>query len=282
MKRLLLIQDRTVHSAVSGAIFVALGAFTWACGGDVAVGNPGSSGGATNGSGGEQLINASSGGAVNDGLGGGSGDEDCSEVDAQVQSAYLSWKEQPNVWPDLAGKTFTGYLEGAVDDLQLTIDEAGRSRLTIGVQAAAPIKDSGYLCDGADCASLSPYSGIVGATYEIHGATYEAGRVRFSLGSPFDPWCALQEPVDGGESCVFDVLGPEGFRFQLDGALCEVGTKQVDCGWFFLAEKYVCQCTSQTCFAFAGEANNVDARLDANGDLVGTLWDHTLYLFEQE
>lgn len=281
MKRLLLIQDKTVHSAISGAIFVALGAFAWACGGEVEVGNPGPSGGASNGSGGEQLIDASSGGIVNNaGLGGGSGDDDCSEVDAEVQSAYLNWKEQPNVWLDLAGKTFTGYLEGAVDDVRLAIDEDGTSRLTIGALAEAPTKDFGYLCEGAECASLSPYSAIIGATYEIHGATYEAGRVRLVLGSPFDPWCALQEPVDGGDSCIFDVLGSEGFRYRLDGASCGIGTKEVDCGWFFLAD--VCRCTSQECFAFAGEANNLDARFDGNGDLVGTLWGHTLHLFEQE
>ena len=281
-------------SRLPGTVLLVLGVATttFACSGEVVVGSPGSSGGASNGSGGSSDTSVGSGGDDSEDTNqvdssGGDGDAvntDCSEIDAERKSDYTAWHEQANVWGELAGKTFTGYVEGVIDDLRLSIDEDGAAVLTIGEPAAAPVKEIGYLCEKATCNLLSSDSILPGGTYEIHSALVESGRVRINLGSPFDPWCALQDPVDNDEPghCLFGLMGNDDISYQPNGEVCWIGSSAtpVDCGWFFLANFGVCTCTSQECFSFAG--SKIDARIDENGDIVGTLWDGTLYLFAEE
>lgn len=276
MKRHSFNQDRTVLPLVSGGMLATLAVL--ACAGEVQVGVPGSSGGTSSGSGGEQTIDPpSSGGAMSNhqasggsqGEGGaGLNDEDCSALDAERKADHLSWEESPNVWGDLIGKTYTGYVEGVVDNLRLTIDEDGDAVLSVGEPGDPPIKEQGRSCWDAFCE---------GMTYEIRGALYEEGRVRAMLGSPFDPWCELQDPLAMGD-CDFGAVGNGPISWTVDYTSCTTDGQPIDCDWFRSA--WHCICTSQECFS--GPGDKLDARLDENGDIKGALWEGTLYLFEQK
>src|SRR5690606_1435903 len=158
---------------------------------------------------------------------------DCSASDSERKADHLSWEESPNVWGDLIGKTYRGYVEGVVDDLRLTIDEDGDAVLSVGEPGDPPVKEQGRSCWDDFCE---------GMTDEIRGALYEEGRVRAMLGSPFDPWCALQDPIANGD-CIFDALANEPISWTVDYASCTLGGQPLDCDWFRSA--WHCICTSQ-------------------------------------
>ena len=212
---------------------------------------------------------------------------DCTDEDALAREAHDAWLATPNDLGVLAGKTFSGYVEGG-PDLVLTVLEDQTATLVVGEPAAPPKKDKGYLCGENVQFEINPcnpdlYSPtlIVGGTYPLHGAALSDSRFTVGLQklSPWDPWCALQTPVLQ-EDCYFTPLrndtvggGPN---------VCFVGTESVDCGWLDLVFNGVCSCTSTECFAAASDLGLLDARLDETGsELMGSYLGSTVYLFEQ-
>lgn len=225
---------------------------------------------------GEQVGDATQNGAL-----------ECSEADAQYRAPYDAWKAQPNALGELAGKTFAGYVEGG-PDLALSVDGDGNAVLAVGEAAPPPEADKGYLCgdeldDAFQCGRRYNAPPVEGATYELHGASLEGGRLvaPVQLNSPYDAWCSMQAPVEA-DVCYYDTLGLAGFSMPgaplSEGATpaCELGTDPVDCGWLDLSLYSPCRCTSSECFAAIYDDTNVsiDARYDAsNGEITGTFID---------
>ena len=219
---------------------------------------------------------------------------DCSEEDAYYRAPYEAWQALGNDFGVLAGKTLTGYIE-AGPDLRLTIGTDNTATLVVGEAAPAPQKDNGYLCEReveeyTACEIASSYPPVPGGSYPLHGATLEDRRLKFSLQefSPWDDWCALQDPIEQEQEnrCFFTLLSNAGFT--LGPNYCSFDDQPVDCGWFALAQRGVCSCTSTECFAAIADHSLVatdprvvlDARLNETEDeLVGSLNGATVYLF---
>jgi hypothetical protein len=138
--------------------------------------------------------------------------------------------------------------------------------------------DEFYACEVAYGNPPTP-----GGAYPLHGAKLENNRLQVGLQqmSPWDPWCALQEPLEV-EPCFFTSGSPEAFSYSR--TYCSLGGRSVDCGWLSLTQSGICRCTSTECFATVGGSGEaLDARLnDAGDELVGSFRGATVYLFLEE
>lgn len=199
---------------------------------------------------------------------------DCSVEATKRHQPYVDWLGLTNDLSSLAGAVFVGYLEGG-DDLQLTINKDMSAHLIVDEAAPAPEADKGYLCiDGDNC--FDPISELVaGATYVIHGASVDDARVQLPLQpfSPYDAWCALQQPQPWGD-CLYDVVGSGEIQWGERG--CYVGSEEVDCSWFELAQHIgPCSCGPDSCVAAisSGDApTTLDLRYDeTEGTLDGSV-----------
>jgi len=218
---------------------------------------------------------------------------DCSEADAAARAPYEAWQEIGNDFGELAGKTLSGYIE-AGPDLLLTIESDHSATLVVGEAAPEPEKNLSYLCENefADtdlffaCEVARSQPPVFGGSYPLHGATLEDSRLKVPLQvhSPWDPWCALQDPHEQEQDvrCFFtpDTGGP----FSMSAGGCTLNDEVVDCGWLSLIQGNVCRCTSTECFALiGGDGELLDARLNETGDgLVGSFRGATVYLFIEE
>lgn len=217
---------------------------------------------------------------------------DCSEADAAARAPYDAWQEIENDFGVLAGKTLSGYIEGG-PALRLTIAADHTATLVVGEAAPAPEKDQSYLCDNGfedeyfACEVAYSQPPVAGGSYPLHGATLEDSRLEVALQtlSPWDSWCALQDPheQEQPDRCFFTTISHAGFSTSLEA--CTLDYEPVDCGWLKLAQSQICSCTSTECFALIGGAGELlDARLNETEDaLVGSFKGATVYLFvEQE
>lgn len=195
---------------------------------------------------------------------------DCSMAEATKRATYDTWSTLPNDLGELAGKRFTGYLEGG-PDVELVIDAAGVATFSIGDPVAPPVADKGYLCgeelqDGRRC-GLHYGTAIEGAVYTVHGASYTDGRLRVPLqvNAAYDAWCSLQTP-HRTDVCLFTSIGNAGFTYYSPTGECYYDNQRADCGWIELGHMAVCACTSTECFASFSEdsAFNIDARWSEN------------------
>lgn len=120
-----------------------------------------------------------------------------------------------------------------------------------------------------------------GYGYGVHGATWEALRLRgrFSTPEPWGPWCALQTPVPVTTtptniySCIPNVGG-----MMSDDAHCVLATdppQSIDCGkWALcLGVDMPCHCTASGCTSATSDENTFDIALDGdrgNGSILLT------------
>lgn len=237
-------QDFAVSGSRWGAIAPVLASLLSGCLNPVDVGDALSSGGSSG---------AESGGEDEHGSGGAAHSADCAEKDTQVRAPYDEWLAGANDFGELAGTTFSGYIEGG-DGLVLVIDADQTARVTVGEPVPAPEKDRGYLCgETPECYQPGPL--VPGGTYPVHGAGFDAGWLTIDLHyfSPYEPWCALQTPIPW-EPCSFDIAAHAETHW---GETCSVGETQVDCGWFYLSQRSICVCTSEVCFSAVHDAEFV-------------------------
>lgn len=216
---------------------------------------------------------------------------DCAEADAEARAPYDAWREVGNDFGVLAGKTLTGYIEAGAD-LRLTIADDHTATLVVGEAAPPPEKNESYLCESgiadefAACEAATSHPLEVGGSYPVHGATLEDSRLVIPLqqSSPWDAWCALQDPQEAEqpEHCFFSTSSGAGFSHSLEA--CTLDYEDVDCGWLALSMSGVCRCTSTECFAVVGgDGDLLDARLnEAEDALVGSFRGATVYLFVEE
>ncbi len=216
---------------------------------------------------------------------------DCSEADAAARAPYDAWQEIENDFGVLAGKTLSGYIEGG-PDLSLVIATDHSATLTVGAAAPAPQKNQSYLCDNGfedehvACEVAASHPPVQGGSYPVHGAALEDSRLKMPVQpfSPWDAWCALQDPYEQEQPdrCFFTTSSGAGFSTSLES--CSLDDEQVDCGWLALVQSGICSCTSTECFAaMAGEGELIDARLNETEDtLTGSFLGATVYLFVDE
>ena len=203
---------------------------------------------------------------------------DCTDADAEARAEYDAWKSTPNSLAELAGMTFSGYIEGGAD-LTLFVGRDQSATLVVGEPADPPVKDTAYLCGDGDsldtCSTLYSSGLLEGGTYPLHGASFEDGRfiAEVEQGAAVDAWCALQDPVLAEPDCLYSLVGPEPISWGANG--CWIGSRSVDCGWFAMAnDVQPCRCTSTECFGGIGrtEEFTIDLRqTPEEGSLEGSL-----------
>lgn len=184
------------------------------------------------------------------GLGIGGGEPDCSEQDQAKLSAYEEWIQLENDVAPLAGKRYRGHLD-AGPFFEIKISEEGEVRAIFGtgeLVAPATDPDTFYLCPDGDIYQrcLGPYENV---EYRVQGASYVGRRLQLPiiLSSPWEQWCAMQEPQPTETACHYDMLGliESGFT-GTDG--CEHNGKPVDCTWYTFGQNNRCVCNSMECF----------------------------------
>ena len=272
--------NRIVHLSLFGIIPSLL--LQVACGGTVEVGQAKdgdpivSNAGAANITSGGNNSSGGSTSAPSSTQGGSAPTPSCAAADAEKRARYDTWIATPNDLGPLAGKTFTGYVEGG-PDLVLTIAADGAAALIAG-EPAPPQADKGYLCDdsldyGMMCSSHL-WQLVEGGTYPLHGAKLSGTRLTSELhaSGAYDAWCALQTPVFSGDGCLYQIVGPEGFGFEASGDACWLDGDPVECSWLALAEGGgPCACTSTECFApvyLRGTPLDLDARVNDTADAI--------------
>lgn len=220
----------------------------------------------------------------------------CEGVEYPHVARREAWLGLSNDFGDLTGRSFSGYVEGG-PDLTLEIDDAGNATLLVGEPALSPVAGEGYLCgtgpqDGIQCGMRRDSTPIEGATYPLHGATFDGVRLVMPIqrNSPYHDWCVMQAPL--GEDCFFTPVGLFAFGVTPSESSCwhvEEGNS-VDCGWLELGGYDACSCTETDCIATIHEATDmsIDARYDEESrEISGSFIDGErerprLYLFEDD
>jgi hypothetical protein len=245
-----------------------------ACGGESIVGEAKTeaTGGAP-GSGGES---SADGGSSQESSGGSASVEpvDCEPTYEEQRAIYAEWESAPNDLGDLAGKTFRGYVEGGVENVVLAIQSDGAATITFNDSFNPPEPAKDLTMSPGE--SIFPLEGYV---YEIHGATFEDGRLRIALAgmAVYDEWCTLQDsvphPAEG--ECIYG-LGPDFVGSVECDNVCTYSSGEVyDRYWIDLVLSRPCYCDPDSCFAHVGDdysSLTIDARLNDAGDRIeGTL-----------
>ncbi len=211
---------------------------------------------------------------------------DCSAHDAEQRREYDEWLSTGNQWEALAGQTFVGYVVNG-PSLTLTIAADQSATLVVDEAIDPPTERmEGYLCHDNFIDSLAcPFDALLpGASYPLHGATLQDGRLRspVQIYSPLDAWCALQVPVQH-DDCFHSVASGEEFSVSTDRCTTGSAGTEVDCDWLLLTQTHTCTCTSSECFALIiPDQPGLDARLSDDGRTIeGVILENRIYLERQ-
>jgi hypothetical protein len=178
---------------------------------------------------------------------------------------------------DYAGN-WEGYAEAyefnsGSDRVHVTLDANGLGRFDVGNVPPWPPRDPnrGY---------PDPHYVVAGLSYTIVDAHVDASRIRFSIDGHdiIRPWCEQQTPIlDDSNPLEPKYRCTHSWHFEpLGDNTCEMvspdGTQRelVDCSKIEICG-LECVCTATSCTAAAEPIGQLDAALEADGRLVGTL-----------